>query len=71
MTMKTSESELRKFLNQVHEHTGLDLSSGPTMQQWIDSHPSWSQEDIQHYLRTEQDPVRLARWCELYLMLDY
>lgn len=69
--MKSTQNELRKFLETVNDHTGLDLTSGPNMQQWIDSHPIWSHEDIVHYLHTEKDPVRLARWCELYLQSDY
>ena len=47
--------------------------------QYIDQHPqmkdligdSWTMEEIIYYLRNEKDPRLLAKWCELYLKLDY
>lgn len=37
----------------------------------ISCNNTWTIEDIQHYLRTEQDTRRLAIWCQLYLNLPY
>lgn len=69
--MKTSQSELREFLRNIDSTDSVTDSTQPTMADFIAANSSWDHKDIVHYLRTEQDPVRLARWCELYLQQDY
>lgn len=68
--MKT-QNELREFLRNIDNTDTDNVSTQPTMEEVITANPSWNHNDIVHYLRTEQDPLRLARWCELYLQQDY
>lgn len=59
-------TRLRKLLEDCEIPT-----PGPTIDDVTACNNNWSIEDIQHYLRTEQDPRRLAIWCQLYLNLPY
>ena len=70
--MKTADTKLRQFLkNAENDINETPKSQHPSMSDFISCNSKWQYEDIVHYLRTEQDPVRLARWCELYLEQDY
>lgn len=43
--------------------------TAPTLDDIIEQ--EFSHDDIMHYLHTEQDPRRMAKWCRMYLELDY
>jgi hypothetical protein len=44
---------------------------GCSLDNFVTANTEWSRKDILHYLSVEKDPIRLARWCQLYLQLDY
>ena len=72
--VNNSKSDLLKFLTEIESNpqtAALETDSGrhPTIDDVISVH--WKHEDVIHYLNTEKDPVRLARWCRIYLDLDW
>jgi hypothetical protein len=54
---------LKKFLS------NLEDTPGPSIDDVVET--NFSTEDIMHYLHTEQDPRRMAKWCRMFLELDY
>ena len=66
-----NKSNLRQILEELETAESPVEYKKPTMDDVILANMSWSHEDIMHYLHTEKDPRRLARWCRLYLDLDY
>jgi len=69
--MKNTKLNLRQMLDELETEQSSVEHRRPTMDDVISANMSWNPEDIIHYLHTEKDPRRLARWCRLYLDLDY
>jgi hypothetical protein len=71
MTEKTGSKKIREMLEDLKAQGGLldDWDSTATIGDVVST--NWTIKDIKHYLATETDNVRLARWCQLYLKLDY
>jgi hypothetical protein len=59
--MNRSE-KIINMINQRAEH-------GPSIDDVVET--NFSIEDIMHYLHTEQDARRMAKWCRMFLELDY
>lgn len=69
-----SESDLRKFLTELESNpytADLEEDHQPTLYDVLGCRSKWSEADIVHYIKTETDRDRLARWCILYLELDF
>jgi hypothetical protein len=72
MTKKTGSVKIREMLDNMKAQGGLLddwQESSATIGDVVSTH--WTAKDIKHYLATETDNVRLARWCQLFLELDY
>jgi 5'(3')-deoxyribonucleotidase len=77
MIKQTGPQKIREMLDTMKAETTLSDLTGEWEKNYasiddvISCNMSWSMKDIKHYLATETNNVRLARWCKLFLELDY